>query len=107
HGDDPRRVDRLALTLDAIRRQDRDRLAGRDDHPRPAGDVGGGAHGAVDGRGGALLVSADPGSANSPRTGKNAGNPHISGGFARETPKKDAWFQPLAQEFPTRAKRTV
>ena len=54
--DDPRFLDRLALTLDALRRQDRDGLAGRDDRTRPPRDVGGRADGAVDGRGGAVLV---------------------------------------------------
>ena len=42
-GDDPRFLDRLARELDALRRQDRDRLAGRNVHPRPPDHVGGGA----------------------------------------------------------------
>ena len=39
--DDPRRVDRLALRLDALPRAERNGLAGRDDHQRATGDVGG------------------------------------------------------------------
>ncbi len=54
--DDPRFLDRLALELDALRRQESDGLAGRDDFAWPPRDVGGGAYGAVDRRGGAVLV---------------------------------------------------
>jgi hypothetical protein len=38
--DDHQRLDRLALRLDALRRHDGHRLAGRHDRPRPPGDVG-------------------------------------------------------------------
>ena len=55
--DDPRFLDRLALELDALRRQDGHGLAGRDDCTRTPRDVGGRADDALDGRGGSVLVS--------------------------------------------------
>ena len=46
--------------LDALRRQDGHRLAGRHDRARAPGDVGGRADGPVDGRGGAVRVKGRP-----------------------------------------------
>ena len=55
--DHPRFLDRLALTLDALRRQDGDGLAGRNLRARPPRDVGGRTDGAVDRRGGAVRMT--------------------------------------------------
>ena len=54
---DPRFLDRLALTLDALRRQDGDGLAGWSLRTRPPRDVGGRTDRAVDRRGGAVRMT--------------------------------------------------
>ena len=56
--DDPQFLDRLALALDPLRRPGGDGLARWDLRARAPGDVGGRTHGAVDGRGGAVRMTA-------------------------------------------------
>ena len=55
--DHPQFLDRLALTLDALRRQDGDGLAGRSLRTRTSRDVGGRTDRAVDRRGGAVRMT--------------------------------------------------
>ena len=85
--DHPQFLDRLPLALDALRWPDGHGLADRNPHPRAPGDVGGRTHGAVDGRGGAVLVRA----LGSPLDGElcDIARPRLAGGarFIVEAPQ--------------------